>query len=125
MSLLLSAFTIGFILSLLALGVYISFKIFEFPDITAEGTITTGAAVAAVLLVHKWPPMAAMGIAMIAGAAAGLITGMLAMTALYSINLRIMDKSNIPLMNEHTIVAQADEYGKSLFGGANVVIWGW
>ena len=67
MSLLLSAMTIGFILSLLALGVYISFKIFEFPDITAEGTITTGAAVAAVLLVHKWPPMAAMAVAMIAG----------------------------------------------------------
>jgi putative ABC transport system permease protein len=139
MSLLLSAMTIGFILSLLALGVYISFKIFEFPDITAEGTITTGAAVAAVLLVHKWPAMAAMGVAMIAGAAAGLITGMLAMkfkinrllsgiltmTALYSINLRIMAKSNIPLMNEHTIVAQADEWGKQLFGAANVVIWGW
>jgi putative ABC transport system permease protein len=139
MSLLLSAMTIGFILSLLALGVYISFKIFEFPDITAEGTITTGAAVAAVLLVHKWPPMAAMGVAMIAGAAAGLITGMLAMkfkinrllsgiltmTALYSINLRIMAKSNIPLMNEHTMVAQADEWGKQLFGAANVVIWGW
>jgi putative ABC transport system permease protein len=139
MSLLLSAMTIGFILSLLALGVYISFKIFEFPDITAEGTITTGAAVAAVLLLHKWPPMAAMGVAMIAGAAAGLITGMLAMkfkinrllsgiltmTALYSINLRIMEKSNIPLMNEHTMVAQADEWGKQLFGAANVVIWGW
>ena len=139
MSLLLSAVTIGFILSLLALGVYISFKIFEFPDITAEGTITTGAAVAAVLLVHKWPPMAAMGVAMIAGAAAGLITGMLAMkfkinrllsgiltmTALYSINLRIMAKSNIPLMNEHAMVAQADEWGRQLFGAANVVIWGW
>src|SRR5215813_14000856 len=104
MSLLIGSMTIGFILSLLALGVYISFKIFEFPDITAEGTITTGAAVAAVLLVHKWPPLAAMLAAMVAGAAAGLITGTLAMkfqinrllsgiltmTALYSVNLRIM-----------------------------------
>ena len=59
MSLLLSALTIGFILSLLALGVYISFRIFEFPDITAEGSITLGAAVCAVLLVHGWPPLVA------------------------------------------------------------------
>jgi putative tryptophan/tyrosine transport system permease protein len=139
MSLLLSAMTIGFILSLLALGVYISFKIFEFPDITAEGTITTGAAVAAVLLVHKWQPLTAMGMAMIAGAVAGLITGMLAMkfkinrllsgiltmTALYSVNLRIMEKSNIPLMNEHTLVTEADEWGKRVFGAPNVMIWGW
>src|SRR5215468_5681213 len=101
MSLLLGALTIGFILALLALGVYISFRIFEFPDITAEGSITLGAAVAAALLVHGWPPLAAMAVAMTAGAAAGLVTGLLAMkfqinrllsgiltmTALYSINL--------------------------------------
>src|ERR1041385_9177193 len=59
MSLLMGALTIGFILSLLALGVYISFRIFEFPDITAEGSITLGAAVAPVLRVHHWSPMAA------------------------------------------------------------------
>jgi len=79
MSLLLGALTIGFILSLLALGVYISFRIFEFPDITAEGSITLGAAVAAVLLVHHWHPLAAT----FAGATAGLVsdtlTGILAM----------------------------------------------
>src|SRR4029077_9116891 len=137
--LLLSALTLGFILSLLALGVYISFKIFAFSDITAEGSITTGAAVAAVLLVHHWPLLAAMAAAMLAGALAGVVTGMLAMkfqinrllsgiltmTALYSINLRIMQKSNIPLINEHTLVSQAERWGRILFGKPALLVWGW
>jgi putative ABC transport system permease protein len=139
MSLLLGALTIGFILSLLALGVYISFRIFEFPDITAEGSITLGAAVAAVLLGHHWTPFAAT----LAGAAAGLfsgtltgilamkfkinrlLAGILTMTALYSINLRIMGKSNIPLMTEHTMVSQAEEWGRRFFGSETLTIWGW
>jgi putative ABC transport system permease protein len=139
MSLLLGALTIGFILSLLALGVYISFRIFEFPDITAEGSLTLGAAVAAVLLLDHWPPLAAT----LAGAAAGLVSGtltgilamrfkinrllagILTMTALYSVNLRIMGKSNIPLMTEHTLVSQAEAWGKRVFGGSTLTIWGW
>jgi putative ABC transport system permease protein len=139
MSLLLSAFTIGFILSLLALGVYISFRIFEFPDITAEGSITLGAAVCAVLLVHGWPPMAATLVASAAGLVSGAVTGVLAMkfqinrllsgiltmTALYSVNLRIMQKSNIPLINEHTLVTQAEHWGRSLFGKPLLRWWGW
>jgi putative ABC transport system permease protein len=139
MSLLVSALTLGFILSALALGVYISFRIFEFPDITAEGSITLGAATAAVLLVHHWPPVVAMAFAMAAGAAAGLATGVLAMkfqinrllsgiltmTALYSINLRVMQKSNLPLMNEHTLTSQAEELGRRVFGSPSVTVWGW
>ena len=58
MTLLIGALTVGLILSLLALGVFISFRIFEFPDITADGSITLGAAVAAVLLVHGVHPVA-------------------------------------------------------------------
>jgi len=139
MSLLLAAATIGFILSLLALGVYISFRIFEFSDITADGSITTGAAVAAVLIVHGWPPLAATMAAAVGGAMAGAITGVLAMkfkinrllsgiltmTALYSINLRIMGKSNIPLMSERTMVSEAEAWGKSLFGSNLLTWWGW
>ncbi len=139
MSLLLSALTIGFILSLLALGVYISFRIFEFPDITAEGSITLGASVCAVLLVHGWPPLAATLVAAMAGLISGAVTGVLAMkfkinrllsgiltmTALYSVNLRIMQKSNIPLMNEHTLVSQAEQWGRSLFGRPVLMVWGW
>ena len=61
MSLLIGTFTIGLILSLLALGVFISFRIFAFPDITADGSITLGAAVAATLLVHGvTPPLASL-----------------------------------------------------------------
>lgn len=139
MSLLIGAMTIGFILSLLALGVYISFRIFEFPDITAEGSITLGAGVSAVLLVAGWSPLAATLFGALAGALAGAFTGMLAMkfginrllsgiltmTALYSINLRIMGKSNVPLLNEKSLVSQAEEIGKKLFGAADLRVMGW
>ena len=139
MSLLIGALTIGFILSLLALGVYISFRVFDFPDITAEGSITLGAAVAATLLVNGWSPLAATAMGMLAGLVAGAVTGILAMqfqinrllsgiltmTALYSVNLRIMGRSNIPLMNENTIVSMAEKSGQSLFRVANVPVLGW
>ncbi|MCW5977681.1 MAG: ABC transporter permease [Bryobacteraceae bacterium] len=139
MSLLIGALTIGFILSLLALGVYVSFKIFDFADITAEGSITLGAAVAAILLVNGWPPLAATAMGALAGMVAGAVTGVLAMrfqinrllsgiltmTALYSINLRIMGRSNIPLMNERTAMGQAEELGRQLFGKETVSALGW
>ena len=104
MSLLIGAFTIGAILSLLALGVFVSFRVFEFPDITADGSITLGAAVAATLLVAQVHPVLATAIACAAGAVAGattgvihtrfginkLLSGILVMTALYSVNLHVM-----------------------------------
>ena len=77
MSLLIGTFTIGFILSLLALGVFISFRIFAFPDITADGSITLGAAVAATLLVHGVSPPLASLAAFGAGLLAGTCTGTL------------------------------------------------
>jgi len=139
MSLLIGALTIGFILSLLALGVYISFRVFDFPDITAEGSITLGAAVAATLLVNGWSPLAATAMGMLAGLVAGAVTGILAMqfqinrllsgiltmTALYSVNLRIMGRSNIPLMNENTIMSLAEKSGQRLFRVASVPLLGW
>lgn len=139
MSLLIGALTIGFILSLLALGVYISFRIFDFPDITADGSITLGAALTATLLVHGWSPLpaTAMGFAagLLAGCATGifamqfqinrLLSGILTMTALYSVNLRIMGRSNIPLMNERTIVSQAESVGRRLSGAADIPVMGW
>ncbi|HSJ40808.1 MAG TPA: ABC transporter permease, partial [Xanthobacteraceae bacterium] len=112
MSLLIGTFTIGFILSLLALGVFISFRIFAFPDITADGSITLGAAVAATLLAHGVNPplasLAAFGAGLLAGACTGtlhtrfkinsLLSGILVMTALYSVNLHVMGRSNLPLL---------------------------
>ena len=139
MSLLIGSLTIGFILSLLAVGVYISFRIFDFADITAEGSITLGAACAAVLLVNGWNPLVATPMAFVAGALAGAVTGILAMrfqinrllsgiltmTALYSVNLRIMGRSNIPLMNEKTLVSQVESLGQRIFGAAAIQVWGW
>src|ERR1041385_2513218 len=120
MSLLLGALTIGLILSLLALGVFISFRIFAFPDITADGSITLGAAVAATFLVRGIDPILATGAAFLAGMLAGattgtlhtrfkihgLLSGILVMTALYSINLHIMGKSNLPLLSSVTLLSR-------------------
>jgi ABC-type uncharacterized transport system permease subunit len=88
MSLLIGALSIGFILALLALGVYISFRIFDFPDITAEGSITLGASVTAVLLVNGWSSAAATLMAPLAGMVAGAVTGILAMKFRINIALR-------------------------------------
>ena len=113
MSLLLGAVTIGLILSLLALGVLVSFRIFAFPDITADGSSTLGAALAAALLVQGVNPLLATGAGFAGGFLAGTVTGTLAtkfkingllagilvMTALYSVNLHIMGKSNVPLIH--------------------------
>lgn len=112
MTLLVGALTIGLILSLLAMGVFISFRVFGFPDITADGSVTLGAAVAAVLAVAGVNPWLALGAALLSGMAAGaatgvlhtkfgingLLSGILVMTALYSVNLHVMGKSNVPLL---------------------------
>ncbi len=139
MSLLIGALTIGFILALLALGVYISFRIFDFADITAEGSITLGASVSAILFVRGLNPALATVAAPIAGALAGALTGILAtrfhinrllsgiltMTALYSVNLRIMGRSNIPLMSERTLISAAGAWGEALVGRPMIRVAGW
>jgi putative ABC transport system permease protein len=138
-SLLIGAFTIGLILSLLALGVFISFRIFAFPDITADGSITLGAAVAATLLVRGIEPVLATTAAFICGAVAGactgtlhtkfkihgLLSGILVMTALYSINLHVMGKSNIPLLSARTLATAAESIGTRIVGRSAISIFGW
>ncbi|STO30980.1 ribose ABC transporter permease protein [Fusobacterium necrogenes] len=106
----------SFIFAIMVLGVYISYKILDFPDMTVDGSFPLGAAVSAALIVKGVNPLIALVVAMLAGAVAGLITGMIhvklkvtnllagiiVMTGLYSVNLRIMGKSNIPLfMSKH------------------------
>ena len=140
MTLLLGSTTIGLILALLALGVYLSFRIFNFPDITADGSITLGASVTATLLVHRWSPWIATVAGFAAGAGAGTITGVLhtkfkingllsgilVMTALYSVNLHIMGKSNVPLLNEATLASQIELLGRRLFGtDGDLDVFGW
>jgi len=138
MTLLIGALTIGFILALLGMGVYLSFRIFSFPDITAEGSITLGASVAATMLVAGWNPWPATLVAFVAGFVAGAVTGalhakfringllagILTMTALYSINLHIMGRSNTPLLSQTTFVTQAEALGQSILGD-NVNLYGW
>jgi putative tryptophan/tyrosine transport system permease protein len=110
------AFESGIIYSIMALGVYLSFRVLDFPDLTVDGSFVTGAAVAATLIVSGANPFFATAAALIAGFAAGcltgilhaygkinsLLSGILMMIALYSINLRIMGKSNVPLLNTET-----------------------
>jgi putative ABC transport system permease protein len=140
MTLLVGALTVGLILSLLALGIFISFRIFEFADITADGSITLGAAVAAVLLIHGVHPVLATAAAFAAGALAGtatglihtrfginrLLSGILVMTALYSINLHVMGRSNVPLLQERTLATMAEGATVRVLGsGDDLRIWGW
>jgi putative tryptophan/tyrosine transport system permease protein len=139
MLLLLGALTIGLILSLLAMGVFISFRIFEFPDITADGSITLGGAVAAVLIVAHVHPFVATAAAFAAGALAGsvtalintrfginrLLSGILVMTALYSVNLHVMGKSNVPLLSERTLASIAESWGQRALGAPVVNLAGW
>lgn len=111
------ALEIGLIFGLVALGVLISFRILRFPDLTVDGSFPLGAAVAATLISAGLDPFAATLIATLAGALAGAITGwlnvrlkimdllasILMMIALYSINLRIMGRPNVPLITEPTV----------------------
>jgi len=105
------------IFAFMVLGLYISYKILDFPDLTVDGSFPLGASVVAISLVHGVNPIIAMILACIAGGLAGFITGyihvkynitnllsgIIVMTGLYSINLRIMGRSNIPLFNVDTI----------------------
>ncbi|MFW5980444.1 MAG: ABC transporter permease [Halanaerobiaceae bacterium] len=109
----------GLAYGLLALGVYLTFRILDFPDLTVEGSFPLGAAVAAKLIISGANPFIATFFAFFAGVIAGIITGLintklkiagllagiLTMTSLYSINLRIMGKSNIPLLRNNTIIS--------------------
>ena len=105
------------IFAIMVLGVYISFRILNFPDMTVDGTFPLGATISAKLLTLGVNPYLTLLVALVAGAVAGAVTGLihvklkvkdllagiLVMTALYSVNLRVMGKSNIPLFEEDNI----------------------
>ncbi|PRB80224.1 ABC transporter permease [Pseudomonas sp. MYb185] len=111
------ALEVGLIFSLVALGVFISFRLLRFPDLTVDGSFPLGGAVCAVLIANGMDPFLATLIATLAGALAGMVTAVLnvhlkimdllasilMMIALYSINLRIMGRPNIPLIMEPTM----------------------
>ena len=118
----------GVIYAIMALGVYLSFRILDFPDLTVDGSFVTGAAVAAILIVNGVNPFIASLASLVAGFVAGCVTGILhtkgkinsllsgilMMIALYSINLRIMGTSNVPLLREDTVITSLTEFWKGL-----------
>ena len=117
MSFLLGILEQGLIIAVAALGVYITYSILDFPDLSVDGTFTLGAAVSVVAIMNDVNPFISLVFAFIAGTLGGLITGILhvkfkitsllagilVMGGLYSINLRIMDKANLPIFNEISI----------------------
>jgi putative ABC transport system permease protein len=139
MTLLIGALTIGLVLALLAMGVLVSFRIFSMPDITTDGSITFGAAIAAVLLINHVNPLLATAAGAAGGALAGALTGVihtkfkinallagiLVMTALYSVNLHVMGRSNIPLMQTRTLASGGEALGETVFGTKTLDIFGW
>jgi putative tryptophan/tyrosine transport system permease protein len=115
---LVGAVELGLVYGLVALGVYLSFRVLAFPDLTVDGSFPLGAAVAAASIVGGLDPYLATALAVLAGALAGLITAVLnvrfgilhllasilTMIALYSINLRIMGRPNVALITEPTVL---------------------
>ncbi|WP_458701338.1 ABC transporter permease [Sulfurospirillum sp. 1307] len=109
---------IGFIYGLVAIGVYLTFRILDFPDLTVDGSFTLGAATTATLIVSGFNPYLATLIGTLAAAFAGLVTAwlnlrfnilhllasILTMTALYTVNLRVMGKPNVALIMEPTML---------------------
>ncbi len=118
MDLLLSIFEQGFIYAIMGLGVYITYKILDFPDLSVDGTFPLGAAITAVLITMGVNPYVTLIISLLGGALAGvftgiihvkfkvrdLLSGIIMMTALYTINLRIAGGvANVPIFNYKTI----------------------
>ena len=135
MSLILSIFEQGLIYAVLSLGIYITYKILDFPDLTVDSSFPLGAAVSAIMISSGINPFITLPVSFICGALAGLVTGLIhvkckvrdllsgiiTMTILYSINLHIADgKANIPLFNNDSIFSLSPI--KGIAGQFNTVI---
>ncbi|ALC90387.1 ABC transporter permease [Bacillus sp. FJAT-18017] len=122
-----NSFESGIIYAIMALGVYLSFRILDFPDLTVDGSFVIGAAVAATMIFNGQDPFIATIAALAAGFLAGcmtgllhtvgkineLLSGILMMIALYSINLRIMGRPNVSLLNQETSLTTVKEVSAS------------
>lgn len=119
------AIELGLLYGVMALGVYLTFRVLNFPDLTVDGSLTTGAAVAAALIAAGQNPLVATLAGTASGVVAGVVTGLLhtkgkidgllagilTMIALWSINLRIMGKANTPLLREETLMSPLRDAG--------------
>ena len=125
--------SLGLLWAVMTIGVFITYRILDYADLTVEGSITTGASVAATLIAGGSNPYAATFLAMFAGMAAGLVTGLLhtklkipallagilSMSALYSVNIRIMGRANVSLLRTDTVYTPFINLG---LGTRNAVI---
>ncbi|WP_035053952.1 ABC transporter permease [Carnobacterium pleistocenium] len=125
MDIILSSISQGLLWSVMAIGVYLTFRILDIADLTAEGSFPLGAAICSITIVSGMSPLIASLLAMVGGMLAGivsgllhtklkipaLLTGILTMTALYSINLRIMGQANVTLLGQETLMRSLQSYG--------------
>ena len=121
MTLVLSVLEQGMIYAIMALGIYITYTILDFPDLTVDGSFPLGAAISAVLITKGVNPILTLLISFLAGVAAGTLTGLfhvklkvrdllsgiIMMTALYTVNLRIAGRANAPIYNMTTLFDNA------------------
>jgi len=113
----LGAAATGLCFAFVALGVYVSFRVLNYPDLTIDGSLPLGAAISARMIIAGYDPFLTLPVAIVGGLLAGAVTGFIATrlrihsllasilttTALFSVNLRVMGRSNIPLLNEGTV----------------------
>ena len=127
---------LGLIYGVMALGVYLTFRVLNFPDLTVDGSFTTGAATAAMGIANGWNPVLATLAGFVTGFLAGTITGLLhtkgkidgllagilTMIALWSVNLRIMGSANIPLLRQDTVFTPLKDAGiLGTWGGVAII----
>src|SRR5699024_604570 len=120
-----SAVELGVIYGIMALGVFLTFRVLNFADLTVDGSFTTGAATAAVAILAGWNPFLAIaagfatgflaviitGLLHTKGTSDGLLAGILTQSGLWSVNLRIMDSANVPLLRADTVFTPMRESG--------------
>lgn len=137
LNVLIGAIAQGLLWAVMAIGVYITYRVLDIADLTAEGTFTLGAGIACLMITEGYNPFVATIVAFVGGLIAGFVTGVLhtklkipallsgilTMTALWSINLRIMGKPNIPLLKEETIITMLDNFVVSMGVTGNTKYW--
>ena len=125
---LISSLELGLVFGIMAIGVYLTFRVLNFPDLSVDGSLPLGAAVSSVAIISGVNPWLALFAAFLAGGVAGLVTAFLnvrfgimsllasivTMTALYSINIRIMGRPNLALLGEETVFSQFESISSAL-----------
>ena len=125
----------GFAYGFLVLGVYLTFRVLDFPDLTVDGSLPLGAAVSAVAITAGVDPFLSLFLALAAGFCAGMVTGILntkfgilhllasilTMIALYSINLRVMGRPNMTLLGKSTVLEPLTNAGVGMFNAAPIL----